>query len=154
MSTVLVVTPIVIAHWPVIAAAISAAIASMGFTAVEEGLKTTQSQTVAQQEKEVIEVEDSEILPDSQGRNEQIVVERDGIRATFSRDARGALKVCMEGRGLSKQQLRELGEELIGRVTQQFVYHRIVTELKEKNMAIVGEEVTADRVVRLRVRNW
>lgn len=154
MSTVLVITPIVIAHWPAIAAAISAAIATMGFTTVEEAVQATAQGSVAEKEKEIIEVEDSEILPGSEGRAEQIVVEKDGIRATFSRDARGALRVCMEGKGLSKQQLRQLGEELIGRVTQQFVYHRIVTELKEKKMAIVGEEVTADRVVRLRVRSW
>ena len=154
MSTVLVVTPIVIAHWPAIAAAITAAIASMGFTTVEEAVSQSGSNDAQEKEKEVIEIEDSEILQGSEGRNEQIVVEKEGIRATFSRDARGALRVCMEGKGLSKRQLRELGEELIGRVTQQFVYHRIVTELKEKNMAIVGEEVTADRVVRLRVRNW
>jgi hypothetical protein len=154
MSTVLVITPIVIAHWPAIAAAISAVVASMGFSAVEEGVTATRSTTVAEQEKEVIEVEDSEILAGGEGLSEQIVVEKAGIRAVFSRDARGALKVCMEGKGLSKRQLRELGEDLIGRVTQQFVYHRIVTELKEKNMQIVGEEVTADRVVRLRVRNW
>jgi hypothetical protein len=154
MSTVLVVTPIVIAHWPVIAAAISAAIASMGFSTVEEAVTASGSTTVATKEKETIEVENSEIMPGSTGVAEQMVVERDGVRATFSRDARGALKVCMEGKGLSKQQLRQLGEELIGRVTQQFVYNRIVTELKEKNMAVVGEEVTEDRVVRLRVRSW
>jgi hypothetical protein len=126
----------------------------MGFTAVEEGVQATATTTINEQEKEIIEVEDSEILPGSEGREEQIVVEKDGIRATFSRDARGALRVCMEGKRLSKSQLRKLGEELIGRVTQQFVYHRIVTELKDKKMAIVGEEVTVDRVVRLRVRNW
>ncbi len=156
MSTVLVVTPIVIAHWPVIAAAITAAIASMGFTTVEEAIasSTSGSVTAIEKQKETIEVDNSEILAGTEGRDEQMVVEKDGIRATFSRDARGALKVCMEGKGLSKQQLRELGEELIGRVTQQFVYHRIVSELKEKNMTVVGEEVTADRVVRLRVRNW
>lgn len=154
MSTVLVVTPIVIAHWPVIAAAISAAIASMGFSTVEEAVTAAGSTSVAAKEKETIEVENSEIMPGALGIAEQMVVERQGVRATFSRDARGALKVCMEGKGLSKRQLRELGEELIGRVTQQFVYNRIVTELKEKNMALVGEEVTEDRVVRLRVRSW
>jgi len=156
MSTVLVVTPIVIAHWPVIAAAISAAIASMGFSTVEEAVTAGQSASVSgkEKEKETIEVENSEIMPGSIGIAEQMVVEKDGVRATFSRDARGALKVCMEGKGLSKRQLRQLGEELIGRVTQQFVYNRIVTELKEKNMAVVGEEVTEDRVVRLRVRSW
>jgi hypothetical protein len=155
MSTVLVVTPIVIAHWPVIAAAISAAIASMGFSTVEEAVTAGRSSASAKEsEKEMIEVENSEIMPGAIGMAEQMVVERQGVRATFSRDARGALKVCMEGKGLSKRQLRELGEELIGRVTQQFVYNRIVTELKEKNMAVVGEEVSEDRVVRLRVRSW
>ena len=154
MSTVLVVAPIVIAHWPAIAAAITAAIASAGFTTIDQGVSATSSVGVVEKEKEVIEVPDSEILAGTEGRNEEIVVEKDGIRATFSRDARGALRVCMEGRGLSKTQLRELGEDLIGRVTQQFVYHRIVSGLKEKNMTVVNEEVTADRVVKLRVRNW
>src|SRR5262245_57469871 len=125
MSTVLVVTPIVIAHWPVIAAATSGAIASMGFSTVEEAVTAGRSSVSAKEgEKETIEVENSEIMPGAIGSTEQMVVEREGVRATFSRDARGALKVCMEGKGLSKRQLRELGEELIGRVTQQFVYNR------------------------------
>ena len=59
----------------------------------------------------------------------------------------------MEGEGLSKTELRRLGEELIGRVTQQYVYHRIITEMKNRNMAIVDEEVAEDRTVRIRVRN-
>ena len=69
-------------------------------------------------------------------------------------DARGALKVCMEGQGKSKAELRKLGQELVGRVTQQSAYHRIVTELKQRNMAIVDEQVTADQTVKIRVRNW
>jgi hypothetical protein len=60
----------------------------------------------------------------------------------------------MEGHGCSKAELKRLGEELIGRVTQQYVYHKVVTELKQRNMAIVNEEVTADRTVKIRVRNW
>ena len=59
----------------------------------------------------------------------------------------------MEGESYSKDQLRQIGEELVGRVTQQFVYHRVVTELKQRGMAIVQETVGADRTVKLRVRN-
>ena len=76
------------------------------------------------------------------------------MRAIFSRDARGALKVCVEGHGHSKAELRKIGEELIGRVTQQYVYHRVVTELANRNMAIVNEEMSEDRTVKIRVRNW
>lgn len=152
MSTVMVITPIIIANWPAITAAVTAAVGTMGFAALQEtevggrvGVTTA---------REEIDLEDSEILQSAAGTGEEIVVERDGIRATFSRDARGQLKLCLEGGGLTKSQLRKLGEELIGRVTQQYAYHRIVTELKERNMTIVDEQVTQDQTVKIRVRNW
>jgi hypothetical protein len=152
MSCVVVVTPLIIAGWPVMTSVITAAIGSMGFavvrTGVNQGIAANTGKTRAE-----IEIEDSEILEGAAGTAEELVVERDGVRAVFSRDARGALKVCMEGEGYSKAQLRQIGEELIGRVTQQYVYHRIVTEMKDRNMTIVDEEVAADRTVKIRVRN-
>lgn len=153
MSTVMVITPIIIANWPAITAAVTAAVGSMGFAAVQQGaaIENARSNTITREE---IEVEDSDILQGTEGTTEQMVVERDGVRAVFSRDARGALKLCMEGGGLSKAQLRKLGEDLIGRVTQQYAYHRIVTELKERKMTIVDEQVTKDQTVKIRVRNW
>ena len=79
-------------------------------------------------------------------------MERDGPRHV-RRDARGALRAAWRGKVSRKTELRRLGEELIGRVTQQYVYHRIITEMKNRNMAIVDEEVAEDRTVRIRVRN-
>jgi hypothetical protein len=153
MSAVVVVTPLVIASWPVITAAISAAIGTMGFSVVQQNEQTQASTRVRARTRAEIDVEDSEILAETAGLHEQIVVERDGLRAVFSRDERGALKLCMEGEGFSKSQLREIGEELIGRVTQQFVYHRVMTELKERRMNVVEEEVSEDRTIKIRVRN-
>ena len=152
MSTVLVVTPILIANWPAITAAIVAAVGTLGFTTVHvaAGMEANERLT----NREEIEVEDSEILQDSTGTGEQYIVERAGVRAVFSRDARGALKLCLEGGGLSKSQLRQLGEELIGRVTQQYAYHRIISELNERNMTVVDEQVSEDQTVKIRVRNW
>jgi hypothetical protein len=149
----MVITPILIANWPAITAAVAAAVGAMGFASIQEG-EISSGVSSTTRNREEIEVEDSEILEAAAGTGEEIVVERDGVRATFSRDARGALRVCMEGGGLSKAQLRKLGNELIGRVTQQYAYHRIVTELKQKNMTIVDEQVTKDQTVKIRVRNW
>jgi hypothetical protein len=153
MSTVMVIAPIVIANWPVITAAVTAAVGTIGFTAVSEmeGNFTRRSESTNRAE---IEVEDCEVLQDAGGSGQELVVQRDGIVARFSRDARGALRVCVEGRGHSKSELKRIGEELIGRVTQQYVYHRVVTELKQRNMAIVDEQVEEDRTVKIRVRNW
>jgi hypothetical protein len=153
MSTVMVITPILIANWPAITAAVTAAVGAMGFASIQEGRASTGVSSTSRNREE-IEVEDSEILEAAAGTADEIVVERDGVRATFTRDARGALRVCMEGGGLSKAQLRKLGNELIGRVTQQYAYHRVVTELKQKNMTIVDEQVTKDQTVKIRVRNW
>jgi hypothetical protein len=100
-----------------------------------------------------IEVEDSEVLSETASVSGEMVVERDGVRAIFSRDSRGALKLCVEGDGHSKSELKRIGEELLGRVTQQYVYHRVVTELQERNMTIVDEQVGADHTVKIRVRN-
>ncbi len=153
MSTVIVVTPILIASWPAITAAISATIGTMGFAAVRNS-QIEIDRELAENARAEIEVEDSEILADAAGSGQELVVERDGLRARFSRDARGALKVCMEGKGYSKAELRRVGEELVGRVTQQYVYHRVVTELKQRNMAIVDEQLSEDQTVKIRVRNW
>jgi hypothetical protein len=151
MSSVVVIMPVVIASWPVISAAVTAAVGSVGF-AVARGAAANRS-TAQEKERAEIELEESEILQEAGVSGETIVVEREGMRATFSRDARGALKLCMEGEGYTKSELKRVGQELVERVTQQYVYHRVVTELKQRNMNIVDESVAADRTVTIRVRN-
>jgi hypothetical protein len=151
MSTVIVLTPLIIANWPVITAAVTAAVSTMGFTAVRAAADAGVETLV--KNKAEIEVDNSEVLAASAGTGQEIVVEREGIRATFRRDVRGALKVCVEGEGYTKAELREVGQELIDRVTQQYVYHRVISELKDRNMTVVGEEVKDDRTVKIRIRN-
>jgi hypothetical protein len=153
MSTVIVLAPIIVASWPAITAAVTAAIGTMGFTLARAAVPEQRLQ-IKEKNRTEIEVEDSEILQATAGTGQELVVERDGVKAIFSRDPRGALKVCMEGTGYSKSELKKIGEELLGKVTQQYVYHRIVTELKERKMSIVDEEITEDRTVKIRVRNF
>ena len=152
MSAIIVLTPIIITNWPVITAVVGAAVGTLGFSAVH-GSEAEQSH-VAGTTREEIEVDNSDILASASGRGEEIVVEREGLRAVFSRDGRGTLRVCMEGKGHSKAELRKIGQELVDRVTQQYVYHRVMTEMKERNMHVVSEEVAEDRTVKIRVRNW
>jgi hypothetical protein len=153
MSSCIIVTPLIIAGWPVISAAVTAAVGSLGFSVVLPEMSVRQQSEQKSRVRAEIDIDDSEVLADTSGAEVQMVVERDGIRAVFSRDARGALKLCVEGEGHSKSELKRIGEELIGRVTQQYAYHKIVTELQQRNMSIVDEEVTADRTVKIRVRN-
>lgn len=154
MSSVILVTPLIIANWSVISAAVLGACGAMGFSVASGAVAGMRAKAGSSVSRAEIEVENSEVLADAAGTDEQMVVEKDGVRATFSRDARGALKVCMEGTGYSKGQLKQIGQELMEQVTQQYVYHRVVTELNQRGMPIVHEEVEADRTVKIRVRNW
>jgi hypothetical protein len=147
MSAVVVVTPLVIGQWPVIVAAVSAAASTLGFAAVRDQTLGTQSDATTRTE---LEVEDSEVFAD--GLPQEVVLERDGVRARFTHDESGALKLCMEGEHLSKSELRRVGEELLGRVTQQFVYHKLMTEMQARHMNVIEEEVTEDRTIRIRLR--
>jgi len=151
MSAVAVVTPIVIANWPLITAAVTAAVASLGFTTLEAAA-TVRGKPRSTNRAEV-ELEDSAVV-EGAPLTDEIVVERpDGVRATISRDARGALKVCAEGVPASKTELRQIAEELAGRITQQYVYNKLMTELTDRNVAVVDQEVTADQTIKIRVRN-
>ena len=153
MSSVIVVVPLVITHWPLIASAITGAVGTLGFAVgrekVMEGLAEA---TRVHKTRVEVDVPESEILAGSEVTGEQIIVEKDGVQGVFSRNARGGLSLCMEGVGLSKQQLHDLGEDLIGRVTQQYVYHRLMTELKQQHFTVVDQAVANDRTVTVRVR--
>jgi len=154
MSGVVVVTPLIIAGWPVITAAVTAAVASLGFSVASAGvaevpvIAKTSTKTRAE-----IDVEDSEVLAEAAALDGELVIVRDDVRIIFSRDNRGALRLCVEGESHSKAELKRIGEEVLGRVTQQYVYHRIVSELQQHNMSIVDEQVGADNTVKIRVRN-
>ena len=55
---------------------------------------------------------------------------------------------------LFRSELRRVGEDLLGRVTQQYVYDRLMTELAARNVSVIAEEVTEDAAVKIRVRSW
>lgn len=153
MSTVIVVTPLIIANWPAISAAVAAAVGSMGFAVAAEATRAVQEERQSRTTRAELDVENSEILTTAAGISDQMTVERDGIRIRFNRDERGALKVCVEGTGLSKSQLQQIGQDVVDRVTQQFVYNRLMSEIQDRRMQVVDQEVQADRTVRIRIRN-
>ena len=76
---------------------------------------------------------------------------RAGLGVWPDRHSRRAL--CVEGSGQSKAELKRIGEALVGRVTQQYAYHRLVSELKERHMTILQERVGKEQAIHIRVRS-
>ena len=156
MSCVCILTPVVIAAWPAFSAAVVAAATSLGYTIVEEGIKQSQtSKASVTGEREVeLEIEQSEIVTNQLGRDQQIKAMRGTVTVTVSRDARGGASVCVSGAGHTDDALRAIGEELSQRVVQKYVHRRLMDEIQARQFVVVEEEVDENNAIRLKVRHW
>lgn len=153
MSTVIILTPIIIASWPAISAAVTAAAIGMGLAVreqVKDALKEEEEQKITNTVE--VEIEDSQVLAQALASGKEIVLTRDDVTLKISRDERGSIKVCAEGLGKTKAQLENVAEEFVKKMTQCYVYNRTVTELKNKKFQMVNEEVAADGTIRIHVR--
>jgi Protein of unknown function (DUF1257) len=149
MSTVCVLTPIVVGSWPAISAAVLGAAGAMGFTVAgaETDLQRATGTTTVE-----TEVPNSEVVAETLARGEKIGIARDGVRIEFGVDDRGKCTVCVTGEGRSKSELQRIGDEVAGRIVQQFAYHKLVSELKNRGYRIDQESVQRDQSIQLRVR--
>lgn len=148
MSTVCVLTPIVVGSWPMIASAVASAAAAMGFTVAGTG----QEQRATGAIRVETEVPDSQVVAETLSRGQKVRIVREGITVEFGVDERGRCTVCVSGQGRSRSELKRLGDEVAGRVVQQFAYHKLMTELKRRNFRVVEESLQHDQSIQVRVR--
>lgn len=155
MSCVCILTPVVIAAWPTFSAAVVAAAASLGYQVVAGATLAPLATTATDRPAKInLEIPQSELVTGQLGRDQHIAVTRDGVTVTFSRDARGKAALCVMGEGHSDATLRALGEELSGRVVQQYVYQKLMAEMRSRGFVVVEEEADANHAIRLKVRHW
>lgn len=148
-------TPVVIMAWPAFSAAVVAAASSLGYQVATEAQRRLPGKIVPKGSSSVqLEIERSEVVTNQLGRDQRISVSREGVTVTFSRDARGKASLCVTGNGHAEEELRALGEELSQAVVQQYVYQKLMDDMRARGFNVVEEEVTADRSIRLKVRHW
>jgi hypothetical protein len=141
--------------WPAFSAAVVAAASSLGYQIASEVSSQRPGEAVHKDAKAVqLEIERSEVVTNQLGRDQRIAVSREGVTVTFSRDARGKASLCVTGNGQSDEALRAAGEELSHAVVQQYVYQKLMGEMRSRGFNVVEEEVNEDRSIRLKVRHW
>jgi len=154
MSTVVILAPVVIASWPAIIAAVNGAAAALGFAA-RQAIKEKAESSQQQQEPETVEVQiaDSEVSGQMKA-GQKIVLTKGDIQITVGRDQRGRCTVCAEGKGMTKAQLEQVATEFAQKMTQCFIYNKVMQELKARNFNVISEEVMADQAIRIYVRQF
>jgi len=154
MSAVCILAPVVIAGWPIFSAAVTAAAASLGYQVASEAARNLQTSVTQQSGTVELDIERSEVVTGQLGRDQRISVTREGVTVTFSRSARGKATLCVSGQGRTDEALRALGEELSRAVVQQYVYQKLLEEIRARGFVIAQEETTQDRSIHLTVRQW
>jgi hypothetical protein len=156
MSCVCILTPVVIAAWPAFSAAVMAAATSLGYQVAAEAanLKKNSMPDRNGSSNVQLEIENSEVVTNQLGRDQRIAVTKDGVTITFSRDARGKASLCVTGDGHDKKELEALGLELSQAVVQQYVYQKLMGEMRARGFNVIEEETNADRSIHLKVRHW
>jgi hypothetical protein len=154
MGAVFVLAPVVIAAWPAFSAAVLAAASSLGYQVAAEAAKEGRKQAPKQATDVKLEIPRSEVVTDQLGRDQRISVTREGVTVTFSRDARGQASLHVSGSGHTEAALRALGEEMSQAVVQQYVYQKLVDQMRQRGFVVAEEETTAERAIHLKVRHW
>lgn len=156
MSTIIVLTPVIIGSWPLITAAAAAAAVGLGFNVnneVNEALNENRQEVSGDNQVEV-ELENSEVVAKNLALGKEVVLTKGTVTLRVQRDERGQCRVCAEGKGHTKTELKAVAEEFAKKLAQSYAYHQTMTALKSKNFQTVNEEVAEDGTIRLQVRRW
>jgi hypothetical protein len=156
MSAVCVLAPAVVAGWPAISAAVAGAAAALGFAVAREAAEVAGAANVeAEQNGAVsveIAVEHSEVLGESTATGQEIVLTHGDVTVRVYRDERGQCRVAAHGVGRSRAELEQAARQVMDKMTQIYVYDRIMGELPARGFTVVSDEMTEDESVRIHVR--
>ena len=152
MSCVFVIVPIVAGSWTAICSVAGVAAGVLGYkklsqAALEKGKEEEES-------REKIELEDkySNLLFSEMQAEEELCFEKEGIRILVTRNYRGHLKIKVYGEGKTKQELQKEAERFLNLVRRQFVYQKVMEEMKNKGFQVVKEEVEESGRIKIRLR--
>lgn len=154
MGAVCVLAPVVVAAWPAFSSAVVAAAGALGYQIASEAIEAPPIHGQEHHGSVQLEIERSEVVTNSLGRDQRISVTREGVTVTFSRDARGKASLCVTGTGHTNDELRAFGEELSQCVVQQYVYQKLMDEMRSRGFVVVEEEQNEDRSIHMRIRHW
>ena len=76
----------------------------------------------------------------------------DAVSVTVRRDIRGRISVTAHGEGLTRAEVADRAEAVLGRIRQQLAYRQIMQKMKSHGFAVSTESQQADGTVRVHIR--
>jgi hypothetical protein len=151
MSLVMFIVPLISAGWGTFAPAAGGAALSLGYSLINENIN--ESKRIKREAIEMT-IENSDILKEQLTEGKKMVYKKEDVLITFSADERGKCLLYVTGDNKSKTELRQIGKEMINKVTQQYVYDKVVTDLKQKGYSVVVEELGESNSLKISARKF
>ncbi len=157
MSTIILLTPVIIGGWPSIVAAVGGAAAALGLSVGQMGYEEAKD-AIKESERALmtnveVQLADSRVVAQGMGSQKELIATRGSVELRIRRDESGRCVVCASGKDKTKVELTEMAEAFAAKVTQVYVYNKIMNELHSKGMKIANEEAAKDGSIRINVRN-
>lgn len=102
----------------------------------------------------VIPFEESNIFEEQRVGKKGLKFTKEGISISLFKDERGKYSLKLSATGRTEDELKTIGTDLKERITQQYVYHKVLTGLKSKRYVVVNEEINQERTVRVVLRRY
>ena len=152
MCGIIVMVPIIVA-WPVFAAAATSIAVQLGYHT-----KKKQKSELAEEEKTLqkveVDVKGSDILSESMSYEETFTIQAGDVDVTFMKTPRGKVKMVVTGDNHSHEELREIGNNILDKVTQQYTLTMVKNELESRGFEINEEANLKDGSIKLNVTRW
>jgi hypothetical protein len=136
------------ASWSLLSAAVAGTAAALGYKVLdaEKSLEEIECDNSVE-----VELEGSQVIAENMRRESQFVISNGDITATFARSADGRCTMHVAAKNMTEEELSAAGREIMGQVTQQYAYNKVLTELKGQGFTVSHEEVAEDKTIRIKV---
>jgi hypothetical protein len=143
------VLPGTVVLWPVMVAAAAAAATTLGYAAVRGGVK---AKVASEIDLAVGSGQGVDALQADVVAGETRVFSKDDVQLVFCRHTDGTASLkARSTAGRSEAELRTAAEAFLGRLTQQYAYHRLMTKLRQEHFSVVDETTDDQGRVHLQV---
>lgn len=149
MCSIIVIIPIIVA-WPVFMAAAGLVARRLGYHLQKEQVDETEKT----RQKVEVDVKGSDILSESMTYEETFTIQSGDVDVTFMKTPRGKVKMTVTGDNHSHEELRNIGNDILDKVTQQYTLTKVKKELESRGFEMNEEETLKDGSIKLNVTRW
>lgn len=152
MSAIFILTPVIIGSWSMVVPLVTSAALAGGFHLMKQAVSQPKQVDTA---TTLIEMNQDEcqFLAEGLKQEAEIHFSNGEVNLICRKDARGQFSICVQGVNQSESELRQIGEQMVGRIRQQYAYQKVMEGLSDQGYQLIEERLDGEKI-KLRLRKF